>query len=75
MKLASLKSGRDGALVVVSNDLTKMTSAAKVAGNLQQALDNWSELSPQLEALATSLESGEIIGEVFNQEDCCSQVT
>ena len=72
MKLASLKSGRDGTLVVVSNDLTKMASAATVAATLQQALDNWSELSPQLEALATSLESGEIIGEAFNQEDCCS---
>ena len=72
MKLASLKSGRDGALVVVSNDLTKMASAAQIAVNLQQALDNWAELSPQLEALATSLESGEIVGETFNQEDCCS---
>jgi len=72
MKLASLKSGRDGALVVVSNDLTKMTSAAEFAENLQQALDNWSNILPKLEALAASLESGDIVGEAFVQEACSS---
>ena len=72
MKLASLKSARDGALVVVSNDLTRMTSAADIAVNLQLALDNWARLAPRLEALAASLESGEIAGDSFNQADCCS---
>ena len=39
MKLASLKDGRDGRLVVVSKDLTRCTSAAAVAPTMQAALD------------------------------------
>ena len=56
MKLASLKSGRDGRLVLVSRDLTRAVSAAAVAPSLQYALDNWAEVAPRLEALAAELE-------------------
>jgi fumarylacetoacetate (FAA) hydrolase len=48
MKLASLKSGRDGALVVVSRDLKQCVPVAHVAPTLQAALDNWNECAPKL---------------------------
>ena len=45
MKLASLKGGRDGRLVVVSHDLSRYLPADGVAGTLQQALDDWARSS------------------------------
>jgi fumarylacetoacetate (FAA) hydrolase len=55
MKLASLKSGRDGRLVVVSDDLAWYADAAHIVPTMQAALDNWDALAPSLEALATDL--------------------
>ncbi len=72
MKLASLKSGRDGSLVVVSKDLKTMTSAAHIAETLQDALDNWSDVYPRLRALSSSLESGAVEGEAFDETSCSS---
>nr|WP_010131285.1 fumarylacetoacetate hydrolase family protein [Microbulbifer agarilyticus] len=72
MKLASLKSGRDGKLVVVSDDLTRMADASEIAPTLQSALDEWSSVSTQLEALQSKLNSGEIAGEAFDQAMCHS---
>ncbi|WP_323845991.1 fumarylacetoacetate hydrolase family protein [Microbulbifer magnicolonia] len=72
MKLASLKSGRDGQLVVVSDDLTRMVSAAEIAPTLQSALDNWAAASADLEALHAKLQRGEIQGEAFDQANCHS---
>jgi fumarylacetoacetate (FAA) hydrolase len=51
MKLASLRSGRDGLLVVVSDDLSLYADASSVAPTMQAALDDWSECEPQLRAL------------------------
>ena len=48
MKLASLKSGRDGRLVVVSRDLTRCVAGARIAPTLQAALDDWAEAAPEL---------------------------
>jgi fumarylacetoacetate (FAA) hydrolase len=62
MKLGSLKSGRDGRLIVVSRDLTRAVSAEAVAPNLQAALDRWAETAPKLEALARALEGGSANG-------------
>ena len=70
MKLASLKDGRDGRLVVVSNDLTRCASAAAVAPTLQAALDDWANVCPALEAIAKDLEAGG--GENFDQAACAS---
>lgn len=67
MKLASLKSGRDGQLVVVNSALTKMVVANDVAATMQAALDNWSETAPKLAAMSEQLESGAIAGEDFDQ--------
>src|SRR5688572_23095378 len=59
MKLASYKDGsRDGQLVVVSRDLSMAHYANGIATRLQQVLDDWNFLSPQLEDLYTSLNHG-----------------
>jgi fumarylacetoacetate (FAA) hydrolase len=59
MKLATYKDGsRDGQLVVVSRDLTTAHYASGIAGRLQQVLDDWNFMSPQLEDLAASLNGG-----------------
>ena len=50
MKLASLKQGRDGSLVVVSRDLTRFKVVADIAPTMQYALDNWEQCEPQLKA-------------------------
>ena len=58
MKLASLKGGPDGRLVVVSNDLAWCVDASPVATSLRAALDDWETCEPQLRALARDLEIG-----------------
>ncbi|MEE4144534.1 MAG: fumarylacetoacetate hydrolase family protein [Halieaceae bacterium] len=63
MKLASLKSGRDGELVVVSRDLTRAVSAADIAPTLQAAMDNWADCEPRLVALFDQLQGGTLEGE------------
>jgi fumarylacetoacetate (FAA) hydrolase len=55
MKLASLKSGRDGHLFVVSDDLAWCADAAHIAPTLQAALDDWDRLEPALRNLAADL--------------------
>jgi len=55
MKLASLKSGRDGHLVVVSDDLAWYADAAHIAPTLQATLDDWEHIAPKLSSLATDL--------------------
>ncbi len=55
MKLGSLKGGRDGRLVVVSDDLAWCADATHIAPTLQAALDDWAEVAPRLELLATDL--------------------
>ncbi|HJV59956.1 MAG TPA: fumarylacetoacetate hydrolase family protein [Albitalea sp.] len=59
MKLASYKDGsRDGQLVVVSRDLSTAHYATGIATRLQQVLDDWNFLSPQLEDLYQTLNHG-----------------
>jgi fumarylacetoacetate (FAA) hydrolase len=61
MKLATLKDGtRDGRLMVVSRDLTRACDAQPIARTLQQALDDWEQVAPQLEALSAKLNRGEV---------------
>jgi len=55
MKLASLKNGRDGKLVVVSDDLKQYAPADDIAATMQDALDNWASVAPQLEALSKNM--------------------
>lgn len=59
MKLATYKDGsRDGQLVVVSRDLTTAHYASGIASHLQQVLDDWNFLSPQLEDLSQTVNQG-----------------
>lgn len=72
MRLASLKSGRDGRLVLVSQDLRRCVEA-KAAATLQQALDDWARIAPLLAAQAKTLEKsrgGEAQG--FDAADCAA---
>ena len=69
MKLASLKSGRDGRLVVVSNDLAWFTDAFLIAPTLQAALDDWERCEPELRALAESLEHDAVPKGRFHERD------
>lgn len=72
MKLASLKHGRDGRLVIVSNDLTRCTDATRIAPTLQAALDDWEAAEPHLRELAQSLEVGAAPVERFHERACAS---
>ncbi|MDH5340484.1 MAG: fumarylacetoacetate hydrolase, partial [Rubrivivax sp.] len=59
MKLATYKDGsRDGQLVVVSRDLSLAHFATGIASRMQQLLDDWNFLSPQLEDLYATLNNG-----------------
>lgn len=74
MKFASLKSGRDGRLVVVSRDLTRATPAHNIADTLQQALDTWEKAAPQLADLAEQLERGAVPSIRFHEHECASPI-
>ncbi|HIY72192.1 MAG TPA: fumarylacetoacetate hydrolase family protein [Candidatus Luteimonas excrementigallinarum] len=63
MKLGSLKEGgRDGTLIVVSRNLARAVRADGIASTLQQALENWSNTAPRLNALFEALEAGSAEG-------------
>jgi fumarylacetoacetate (FAA) hydrolase len=74
VKLATLKVDgshhRDGRLVVVSRDLTRMLAADGVASTLQDALDDWHGCQSALHALAERVENG--AGEAFDVAHCLS---
>ena len=72
MKLASLKGGRDGRLVVVSNDLAWFTEAHHIAPTLQAALDHWEGMEPVLRGLAEMLEHGSAPRERFHEHQAAS---
>ena len=59
MKLATYKDGsRDGQLVVVSRDLSTAHYATGIASKLQEVLDDWNFMSPQLQDLYETLNNG-----------------
>jgi fumarylacetoacetate (FAA) hydrolase len=64
MKLASLRSGRDGRLVVVDEELTRYADASAIATTLQAALDDWERCAPALARLVPS--------EPFSEEACAA---
>ncbi|MBL8550528.1 MAG: fumarylacetoacetate hydrolase family protein [Hyphomonadaceae bacterium] len=72
MKLASLRDGRDGRLVVVSDDLESCADASAVAPTLQAALDGWSSAAPALRALAERLAAGEVPRTPFDESEALS---
>ena len=72
MKLASLKHGRDGRLVVVSSDLAWFTDAFLIAPSLQAALDDWERCEPRLRALAESLDHEAVPRGRFHERDAAA---
>jgi fumarylacetoacetate (FAA) hydrolase len=72
LKLASLKSGRDGRLVVVSDDLAWCADAGHIAMTMQAALDDWERIAPALEALATDLAHEAIPMMRFHERDAAA---
>ncbi len=73
MKLASLKQGRDGKLVVVSRDLKRAIAADGIAPSLQVALDTWERSAPRLLELYRALNEGSPVGSFsFRAGDCAA---
>jgi fumarylacetoacetate (FAA) hydrolase len=72
MKLASLKGGRDGRLMVVSRDLSRAADAAAVSPTLIAALENWTAAEPRLREIANALEAGRIAHVPFDPRHCAS---
>jgi fumarylacetoacetate (FAA) hydrolase len=72
MKLASLKHGRDGRLVVVSRDLSRAADASAVAPTLRQAMDDWAAAEPRLTEIADALEAGRIAHLPFDPKQCAA---
>jgi fumarylacetoacetate (FAA) hydrolase len=59
MKFATYKDGsRDGQLLVVSRDLSTAHYATGIATRLQQVLDDWNFMAPQLQDLYDTLNHG-----------------
>lgn len=73
MKLASYKQGRDGRLMVVSNDLSACVPAPAPYTTMQRALDEWAESSHVLQHIADQLNEGRAHGaQAFDQALCAS---
>ncbi len=72
MKFASYQdTSRDGQLVVVSRDLTQAVYPTHIANRLQQVLDDWNYLSPQLQDLSDLLNAGRLRNAfAFNPAQC-----
>ena len=64
MKLGTLKhpTKRDGELVVVSRDNQTAVRAGELAANLREAVENWSEMRPRLDAIYRQLNDGQAQG-------------
>jgi len=63
MKFATLPDGtEDGALLIVSRDLTRAAPAGDIAPNLLAALRDWDRSAPLLQARADQVEAGSAAG-------------
>jgi len=75
MKLASLKQGLDGRLVVVSRDLKRAVDASAFVPTLQSALDDWAKHAAELHRLSEDLEEGLVDGFAFEETACASPLS
>jgi fumarylacetoacetate (FAA) hydrolase len=57
LKLASLRHGRDGTLMLVSRDLERALAVPDIAPTLQSALEDWTTVAPRLAEHASALET------------------
>lgn len=58
MRLASLKNGRNGTLIVVDHNLEHAVRVPKIAASLGQALENWGTCAPKLRVAFEAAEAG-----------------
>ncbi|CAH0495875.1 fumarylacetoacetate hydrolase family protein [Novosphingobium sp. CECT 9465] len=72
MKLASLPQGRDGRLIVVSDDLAWYADADHIVPTMQGLLDDWDRLIPLIEALSIELAHGAIPRKRFHEREACA---
>lgn len=73
MKLASLKQGRDGLLVVVARDLSQCVPVPDIAPTLQAALDDWARAEPHLLEIYAHLNAGKVHGaQAFDPAQCAA---
>jgi fumarylacetoacetate (FAA) hydrolase len=73
MKLASLKHGRDGMLVVVSRDLARCVAVPHIVPTLQRALDDWHHTAPRLMRVYELLNEGDAEGaRPFDSRGCAA---
>ena len=72
MKLASLKHGRDGRLVVVSDDLAWCAVPPPRWPTLQSALDDWHHAEVDLRGVADSLSHDAVPRQRFHEHDAAS---
>jgi len=72
LKLASLAHGRDGRLMVVSDQLDRMAPAGAIASTLQDAIDNWSTCEPALHALSEDVANERVATLPFDPTACAA---
>lgn len=74
MKLATYNNGRrDGQLMLVNKELTKAVAVPAIANTMQELLDSWNLLEPQLRELYEALNDGMMDNAVdFDQTKCHS---
>lgn len=72
MKLASLPQGRDGRLIVVSNDLAWYADADHIVPTMQALLDDWDRYFPLVEALSIELAHEAIPRKRFHEREACA---
>lgn len=72
MKLASLPQGRDGRLIVVSDDLAWYADADHIVPTLQGLLDEWDRFFPLIEALSIELAHGAIPRRRFHEREAAA---
>jgi fumarylacetoacetate (FAA) hydrolase len=73
MKLASLRAGRDGELLIVSRDLSRAVHVGEIAPTLQSALDSWANVAGELGVVYERLNEGGLKGSfAFDPRDCAA---
>lgn len=72
VKLASLPQGRDGRLIVVSEDLAWYADADHIVPTMQALLDDWDRYFPMVEALAIELAHEAIPRKRFHEREACA---
>ncbi len=72
MKLASLKHGRDGKLIIVNSEISKAIYADDITPTMQSAFDEWAKFEPLLSQRSQEFADGKLDGFELNQADLAS---